>query len=307
MVKTPKTLKLRTKRKHSKVLVAMAREVNQVFNFCNATSRRAICERCKWLLGYELHKLTAGFSRCQGVTVGSGAVPLVCAEYATRRQQFKKQRLNWRVSNPKSSRYSLGWVPFKGGRARCKAGQVELAGKKVSLRDSYGLGQLALRAGSFSQDARGRWYFNGAVEVKAKPSAGTAAVGIGLGLKESATTSAGERLEGRWYRANQKALATAQCAGKRHRVCAIHTKIKHQRKDALHKCSTTLVQNNAAIFVGDLASARPLHASPGPGWAACAFAPCGAQACAALAPCRKINNTLPALNCNCNCNCIEPH
>ena len=47
--------------------------------------------------------------------VGSGTVQLVCVEFATRRRQFKKTRLNWRVSNPKSAKYSLGWIPFKGG------------------------------------------------------------------------------------------------------------------------------------------------------------------------------------------------
>jgi hypothetical protein len=99
-VKTLKTLKLRIKDKHAGALALMAREVNQVFNFCNETSRRAIRERCQWLSGYDLQKLTAGFSQCEGVTLGSGTVQLVCAEYATRRRQFKKQRLNWRVSNP---------------------------------------------------------------------------------------------------------------------------------------------------------------------------------------------------------------
>lgn len=255
-VKTLKTFKLRIKDKHSKVLVAMAREVNQVFNFCNETSMRAIRERNKWLSGYDLQKLTAGFSKCEGVNVDSGTVQLVCVEYATRRKQFKKARLNWRVSNPKSSKRSLGWIPFKGGHAKCKAGQIGFAGKKFSLWDSYGLSQFELRAGSFSQDARGRWYFNVAVELQAKPSAGTASVGIDLGLKECATTSAGEKLEGRWYRANEKALAVAQRAGKKRRVRAIHAKTGNQRKDALHKFSTALVQQNAAIFVGDVASAK---------------------------------------------------
>ena len=256
IVKTLKTLKLRIKDKHASVLGQMAREVNQVFNFCNETSLRAIRERHQWLSGYDLQKLTAGFSKCEGVTLGSGTVQLVCAEYATRRKQFKKARLNWRVSNPKSSKYSLGWVPFKGGHAKYKGGQIEFAGQKFSLWDSYGLSQFELRAGSFSQDARGRWYFNVAVEVEVKPSAGTQAVGIDLGLKECATTSTGEKLVGRWYRANEKALASAQRAGKKRRVKAIHAKIKNQRKDALHKFSSALVQQNAAIFVGDVASSK---------------------------------------------------
>ena len=255
-VETLKTLKLRIKDRHCKVLVAMAREVNQVFNFCNETSMRAIGERHQWLSGYDLQKLTAGFSKCEGVTVGSGTVQLVCAEYATRRRQFKKARLNWRVSNPKSSKYSLGWIPFKGGHAKYKAGQVEFAGKKFSLWDSYGLSKYELRAGSFSQDSRGRWYLNVAVEVQCKASAGISAVGIDLGLKECATTSNGDKLEGRWYRANEKALAIAQRARKKKRAKAIHAKIGNQRKDAMHKFSTKLVRDNAAIFVGNVASAK---------------------------------------------------
>lgn len=247
---------MRLKDKHARVLVQMAREVNQVFNFCNETSRRAIRERCKWLSGYDLQKLTAGFSKCEGVTVGSGTVQLVCAEYATRRRQFKKQCLNWRVSNPKSSKYSLGWIPFKGGHAKYKAGQIEFAGKKFSLWDSYGLSQFEMRAGSFSQDARGRWYINVAVEVEVKPSPGTTAVGIDLGLKECATTSTGEKLEGRWYRRHEQKLGIAQRAKKKNRTRAIHAKIKNQRKDALHQFSSALVKNNAAIFVGDVANAN---------------------------------------------------
>ena len=251
-----KTLKVRVKDKHASVLRRMARDVNQVFNFANETSSRAIRERGKWLSAYDLQKLTAGYSKCDGVTVGSGTVQLVCVEYATRRKQFKKARLNWRVSNPKSPKYSLGWIPFKGGQARYKAGQVEFAGMKFSLWDSYGLGKYELRAGSFNEDSRGRWYFNVAVEVDAKPSTGTEAVGIDLGLKECATTSTGEKLVGRWYRSNEQALAKAQRARKKKRVKAIHAKIKNQRKDALHKFSTALVQKNAAIFVGDVSSQK---------------------------------------------------
>ncbi|CAM3406603.1 Transposase [Polaromonas hydrogenivorans] len=253
-VKTVKTLKLRIKDKHSSVLVAMACEVNQVFNFCNETSMRAIRERQKWLSGYDLQKLTAGFSKCEGVKVGSGTVQLVCAEYATRRRQFKKARLNWRVSNPKSSKYSLGWVPFKGGHAKYKAGQIEFSSRKFSLWDSYGLSKHELRAGSISQDARGRWYLNVCVEIEAKPGTGTASVGIDLGLKTAAVCSSGKPLESRIYRQYEPALAAAQRAGKKDRARAIHAKIANVRKDAMHKFSTKLVAENAAIFVGNVSS-----------------------------------------------------
>lgn len=251
-----KTLKMRVKDKHAGVLRRMARDVNQVFNFANETSSRAIRERGKWLSAYDLQKLTAGYSKCDGVTVGSGTVQLVCVEYATRRKQFKKARLNWRVSNPKSPKYSLGWIPFKGGHAKYKSGQIQFGGHKFSLWDSYGLSRFELRAGSFNEDSRGRWYFNVAVEVEVPPSQGASAVGVDLGLKECATTSDGDKLQGRWFRELEPQLAVAQRARKKKRVKAIHAKIANRRKDAIHKFTTNLVKNNAAIFVGDVASAK---------------------------------------------------
>ncbi|MDD2727554.1 transposase [Malikia sp.] len=260
---TTKTLRLRLKDKHARVLRQMAREVNQVWNHINEISARAarpFSGQPRYLSGYDLQKLTAGFSQCEGISVGSGTVQVVCAEYATRRRQFKKIRLNWRVSNPKSSKYSLGWIPFKIGHARYKAGQIQFAGHKFGLWDSYGLADHELRSGSFSEDSRGRWYLNVAVEIPElvgpRLPGPTASVGIDLGLKDCATTSDGQRLEGRWFRAQEYKLATAQRARKKRRVKAIHARIANQRKDALHQFSTALVKEHAAIFVGDVASAK---------------------------------------------------
>ena len=254
-----KTLKLRIKDKHANVLRQMAREVNQVWNHINAISAKAARPfhgKPQFLSGYDLLLFSVGFSKCDGVSVGSGTVQLVCVEYATRRKQFKKTRLNWRVSNPKSAKYSLGWIPFKGGHAKYKAGQIHFAGQKLSLWDSYGLADYELRAGSFSQDSRGRWYLNVVVKVQHKATAGTASVGIDLGLKEAAVASTGERIEGRFYRKLECQLGIAQRAHKKQRVRAIHAKIANQRKDLLHKFSSALVKHNAAIFVGDVASSK---------------------------------------------------
>ena len=251
-----KTLRLRIKDKHANVLCQMARQVNQVFNFCNESSHRAIRERHQWLSGYDLQKLTNGFSKCEGILIGSPTVQQVCEDYAKARRQFKKAKLRWRVSNPQSSKYSLGWIPFKARALQYKAGQIQFAGQKFSLWDSYGLADYELRAGSFSQDSRGRWYLNVVVKVQAKTSAATAAVGIDLGLKEAAVTSTGERIEGRFYRKLEAQLGMAQRAHKKQRVKAIHAKIANQRKDLLHQFSTRLVKNHAAIFVGDVASSK---------------------------------------------------
>jgi putative transposase len=51
-------------------------------------------------------------------------------------------------------------------------------------------------------------------------------------------------------------LGIAQRAGKKNRTRAIHAKIKNQRQNDLHQFSSKLVKANAAIFVGDVASAK---------------------------------------------------
>lgn len=255
-MKTFKTLKIRVKDKHAEVLGKMAREVNMVWNFVNETSSRAIRERQQFMSAFDLHPYTTGFSKCDGVLIGSATVSLVGQEYVTRRRQFKRSRLAWRVSNQASPRRSLGWIPIKGVSIKYVSGQIRYAGHMFSLWDSYGLADYELRSGSFNQDARGRWYINIVVQAEGQPSDGKAAVGIDLGLKTAVTVSDGQTLEGRQFRAAEKKLATAQRAGKKRQARAVHSKIRNQRKDALHKFSTKLVAQNGAIFVGDVPSAK---------------------------------------------------
>ena len=94
------------------------------------------------------------------------------------------------------------------------------------------------------------------MKAEPTPSTGTASVGIDLGLQTCATTSSGDKLIGRNFRKHEKALGTAQRAGKKDRARAIHAKIKNVRRDELHKFSTKLVAAHAAIFVGNLSSAK---------------------------------------------------
>lgn len=251
-----KTLKVRVKDKHAGVLRQMAREVNIVWNFLNETSSRAIRERSIFLSSFELQKYTNGFSKCDGVLIGSQTIQQVSDEYATRRKQFKRSRLRWRVSSRANPKYSPGWVPFKIGAAKYKSGQIQFAGTKFGIWDSYNLAKYSLRSGSFTEDSRGRWYLNVCVQVEQKISSGTASVGIDLGLKATATTSDGEVLIGRQYRGLEQKLGIAQRAGKKDRARAIHAKIRNQRKDAAHKFSTALVRRCSAIFVGDVSSSK---------------------------------------------------
>lgn len=259
-METVKTLKLRIKDKHAKAMLAMARDVNTVFNFCNETQYRSLkryCNRPKvWLSGFDFQKLTAGFVKCEGVTVGSTTVQAVCEEFAGKLKHAKRQKLNWRVSNRKSPKYSLGWVPFKKGALKYKGGQLQFNGLKIGLWDSYGLSKYELRAGSFNEDSRGRWYVNIGIRVQVEEKRvpdGATSIGIDLGLKTTATYSDGTAFNmPRWYRLSEQRLGIAQRANKKRQVKAIHAKIGNQRKDAIHKETSDLVKKHAAIFVGNV-------------------------------------------------------
>ncbi|WP_255423072.1 RNA-guided endonuclease TnpB family protein [Undibacterium sp. FT79W] len=186
----------------------------------------------------------------------SQTIQAISEEYATRRKQFKKVKLRWRVST--GSRRSLGWLPFKASALTYRNGQVWLSGiaTPLSLWDSYRLSQCKLGAGSIAEDVRGRWYLNITVKVpKAAPTDGRADLGIYLGLKDFAGFSddAIDNIEApQFYRDLESVLAVVQRANKISRVKTIHAKIANCRKDFQHKLSTTLVRRYGAIFVGNV-------------------------------------------------------
>ena len=71
------------------------------------------------------------------------------------------------------------------------------------------------------------------------------------------TLSTGEKIEGpRAYRTLEDKLATAQRAGNKKRVKAIHAKIANIRKDHMHKVTTKLAQTYRQIFAGDVSSCQ---------------------------------------------------
>ncbi|BAP42783.1 transposase [Pseudomonas sp. StFLB209] len=252
-MKATKTLKIRVRDKHAAQLREASRAVNFVWNYVNELSRRSIRERGRFLSAFDIHKYTNGAGKDLGLH--SQSVQAVADEYVTRRKQFKKRQLRWRCSG--GARRSLGWVPLKAGAAVWKNGQVVFNKQHFKVWDSYGLAGFKFRSGSFNEDSRGRWYFNVVVEVDRQLSPGQDAVGIDLGLKTTATCSDGDRLEsGRFYRDLESALGTAQRAGKKARVRAIHAKIANRRKDCLHKFSNALVARCGVIVVGDVNSLK---------------------------------------------------
>ena len=253
IIQAVKTLRVRIKDKHAKALGAMACECNMIWNYVNELSYTHTQRTGKFFSAYDIATYTAGAGK-EGLLVHSQTVQGVTEEFVTRRKQFKKAKLRWRVS--RGSRKSLGWIPFKVGAVTYKSGQLRYAGQFFGMWDSYGLADYKFRSGSFSQDARGRWYANICVETVVTKSLGTQSIGIDLGLKDFAVMSDGTKIEAqRLYRGAQAKLAVAQRANKKNRVKAIHAQIANRRKDFLHKRSTQLISQNGAIFVGNVNAA----------------------------------------------------
>lgn len=249
-MKQTKTLKLRVRDKHKNSLDQKAKAVNFVWNYINELSERSIKQRGKFLSEFDLHPYTKGAGKELGLH--SQTLQCIAKEYMTRRKQFKKARLNWRKSG--GVKRSLGWIPFNTGVPKFKNGQVYFNGEYFKVWDSYGLSKYKFKSGSFSEDSRGRWYFNVVVDIEAEKGTGKSSVGIDLGCKETATDSTGFKIKGREYRKLEQKLGVAQRARNKMRVKAIHAKIKNRRSDTLHKYSRKLVNENSAIFVGNVSS-----------------------------------------------------
>ncbi|WP_419649549.1 RNA-guided endonuclease InsQ/TnpB family protein, partial [Thiolapillus sp.] len=258
-----KTLQVRVRDRHAALLSRMAFEVNQVWNLANEASYEAwhvpVPEvgyiQGVWRSAFDIQKDILPIRKARGFILPSHTVQQVVAEHAARRRQFKTSKLRWRASS--GSRRALGWIPFKKGSAKWVNGQVCFAGHYFRVWDSYGLADYEFRAGSFVQDARGRWYFSVSVEYQPNATPSRKAVGVDLGLKDTATCSDGAKLKaGRFYRDLEDALGKAQRTNKAQRVRAIHAKIRNRRKDAIHKFTTHLAERYGVIFVGDVSSAK---------------------------------------------------
>ena len=256
-----KTLKVRIKDKHALLLRQWAFECNQVWNEANATTADfgyvpvpGVGYIKNYFSAFDLAKSQAAFKKSRGFTIHSQTVQEVTEAHAKARKQFKKDKLRWRVSG--GSRRSLGWIPFRAGAAVWKNGQVYYNKHHFKVWDSYGLSKYAFRSGSFTEDSRGRWYFNVVIQVPLIEVSGKGAVGVDLGLKDTATCSNGLKLESKqFYRKAEKQLGMAQRAKKKKRVKAIHAKVKNRRLDHIHKFTTQLVREHSLIVIGNVSSA----------------------------------------------------
>lgn len=253
------TLRLKVKRESYGWLERAAAEVNQVWNWANATSidasdrnRRA---NARWLSGFDLNRLSTGaaehFDR-----ITADVIQRVNGEYAAKRRQAKLTRLRWRVS--RGPRRSLGWIPFKAVNLKRRDRVLRFAGKTFRVFEIERLIGVRWQQGCFAQDACGDWWLCLPVGRGAEESvAPREAVGIDLGLKAVATTSDGDTLEaGRWTHGIADRLAMAQRRGHKRQAKRLHRKAARRRADALHKFSRRIVDQYQKIVIGDVSSAK---------------------------------------------------
>lgn len=245
------TIKLRLRDKHTTELNRQARAVNYVWNFCNETTRKASRDRRQWLSYNDLAALTSGAGPMLGLH--SHTVQCVCRQHARSRSAKRRPWLRFR------GRKSLGWVPFN---TTCitvvQPGAVKFRGVIYETMHWRDLPKgAAIKAGSFSQDARGRWYINMPVDMPTRDAASDVAVGIDLGLKGIATLSTGEKIENhRHYRRLEQRLGIAQRANKKRLAQTLHAKIANTRKDQLHKASADIAARYGTIVVGDVSPSQ---------------------------------------------------
>lgn len=249
------TFKYRVKSGEAR-LNKLAIACNQVWNFCCATQREA--ERrwkggssARWPSEFDFIRLATG----SGAELGlhSDTVQTICRQFAkSRRQHGRCPR--FRASF--GAKRALGWVPYVARMVRVADDAL------VYLKQHYRFWKSreiegTFKAGAFVQDARGRWYVTFQCEVEDDLATGSGFVGIDLGLKELATTSGGDVIPAlRHYRQYEQQLATAQRAGNKKRVRAIHAKIANARRHHLHEQSTRIARENQLIAVGNVSASR---------------------------------------------------
>jgi putative transposase len=253
-----RTLRLKVKPEGCAWLNAAAIEVNQVWNYANATSLRAIrpfAGPAKWLSAFDLDKLTAG-AAAEFDRIGSDTIQRINAEFVTRRNQFKKARLRWRVS--RGAKRSLGWIPFKAAQLKLKGKCLRFSGKAFRVFERERLEGVRWKSGCFAQDAVGDWWLCVPVAYAvAQVAAPKQDVGIDLGLRTTAATSDGAKLEaGRFYRSIEPKIAQAQRRGHKRQAKRLHRRAARRRQDALHKFSSQLVKEYQSISIGDVSSLK---------------------------------------------------
>lgn len=255
-----KTLKLRIRDKHAKVLNRMAFECNQLWNKVNEFFKeKGFIQTPNGIKngGFtpnEIIQCQIGFAEECGFSIPQQSIEALTETYFLKRKQFGLESLKWRVSGGRNR--TLGWIPFKKGCVRWKDERVHFNGHTFKVWDSYGLSKYNFCSGSFTEDARGHWYFNVVVRVPAEKLNKTGMVGIDLGVKVTATCSNGLKLDLSDIKQKRRLLEKALRANKWRRAQAIKAKIVNSVNDRMHKFTTKLTRENVLIVVGDVSNTK---------------------------------------------------
>ncbi len=253
-----RTLRLKVRREGYAWLNRASIEVNHVWNYSNEISHKAarpFAGASRRLSAFDLDRLTAGATEFF-THIGSDTIQRVNAEFATRRKQFQRTKLRWRVSS--GSKRSLGWIPFKAVQLKRQGKGLRFSGKAFRVFERELLDGATWKSGCFAQDAVGDWWLCLPVErAVSEATASSDAVGIDLGLTDTAATSDGNKLiAGQFYRGIEKKIAQAQRRGHKRQAKRLHRQAARRRKDALHKFSRRIVDHYQHIFIGDVSSLK---------------------------------------------------
>jgi putative transposase len=205
----------------------------------------------RFLTAVDLINLTAGSSAELGLH--SDTIAEICREYVAKRKASHKRRLKWR-----SRKRSLGWMPFKLRFLKLDDDSLTYLKRRYRFWASRPI-EGTPKTGSFTQDARGRWYVNIQCEVEDPGTPiGDTEIGIDLGLTNQLWCTDMDEPYSRENlpRAREDALAMAQRARKKKRVKTIHAKIANCRNDWTHKTTTEIVARATLISVGNVSSPK---------------------------------------------------
>jgi putative transposase len=141
---------------------------------------------------------------------------------------------------------------------KSRGNSLRFSGKTFRVFERELLEDCKWKCGCFAQDAVGDWWLCLPVEKAVdQVPAPLEAVGIDLGLKDTATTSDGEKLlAGHFYRGIEQQIAQAQRRGHKRQAKRLHRQAARRRKDALHKFSRGMVQKYQEIVIGDVSSVK---------------------------------------------------
>lgn len=233
------------------LLKSLAGHVNFVWNYTNDIIKRSWKESRKYTTKKDINPLIKGSSKL--LNINSQTVQATAYECLLRTKKSKKH-LRFRTGKK-----NLGWVPFNGQTVKFHGSYIDYNGFRFRLWEHRKLPKSAvLKTGSFSEDARGRWYVNLTFEAPddtiQKSPQGTS-VGIDPGVKTVLTTLDGEKFERESLtRKYEVKLAQAQRRGKKKQAKTVHAKIRNSRRDFNHKVSLDLAKRYQTIFFGDAGS-----------------------------------------------------